>query len=187
MRLTARQRTMPPPDAIRCSSVLPSRPTHRPSSHWYSSLLRCAPGLRAITASANISNGWRYCLQKSLAFGVIPVSRRRPNRVKIHPACLKAHRQKGESAPKVSEVRCSTCVTSVRAKPRTDWIARSAPPLLSDECVGLARVVTLIPRSCTPARRSRRKGTASRISRHRLSASQKRRWHPRNGQWQPAP
>ena len=67
MRLTARQRTMPPPDAIRCSSVLPSRPTHRPSSHGCSSLLICAPCLRAITASANINNGCRYCLQKSLA------------------------------------------------------------------------------------------------------------------------
>ena len=67
MRLTARQRTMPPPNATKCSSVLPSRPTHRPSSQWCSSLLICAPVLRAITASANISNGCRYCLQKSLA------------------------------------------------------------------------------------------------------------------------
>ena len=34
---------------------------------------------------------------------------------------------RGESAPKVSPVRYSTCVT----KPRTDWTALSAPPLLS--------------------------------------------------------
>ena len=97
--------------------------------------------------------------------GAIPVSRRRPNRVKIHPACLNAHNQRGESAPKVSPVRYSTCVTNVRAKLRTDWTALSAPPLLSCECVGLARVVTLIPRSiklaCTLSRTQQIAGSLS--------------------------
>ena len=44
-------------------------------------------------------------------------------------------------------------------------VARSAPPLLSDECVGLVRVVTLIPRSvkqaCTLSRTQQMAGSLS--------------------------